>query len=777
MDQKWLREREGRCVQDNPPGCTAGCPVHVDVRGMVVAVRKGDYAAGFALFHKMVPFPGIISRVCDQPCQEDCKRKEIDDPIFINALERICVDCNDKSRLPIAALAIRNKTVAVVGAGLSGLTAALELNRKGYAVVIFEATDCLGGSIREFPERKLPRQWIEDDFAVFDHIGVAIKYKTAISDQDHSGRSFASLCEGYDAVYLGVGCKEVIPLDVEFLADGEGLVTIDPLTLATRHPKVFAGGSLRLGGQCRSPIASIADGKIAANSIDRFLQNASLTANREKEGRYTTSLYTNIEGVQAESQVAVSNPINGYTKEEASLEAGRCLLCECRECVKACEYLAHYGSYPKRYVREVYNNLSIVMGIHHANKMINTCSLCGLCSEICPGKMDMSEVCRQARQRMVQRGKMPPSAHDFALRDMRFSSSDHFALARHQPGFTSSRVVFYPGCQFAASSPQAVKRMYEFLCEKIDGGVGLMLGCCGAPANWAGQEELFQETLQHTERDWRDLGRPLVITACPTCFSMFHHNLPELSVETVWTLLDRIGLPDDAGFASSPRLLTVHDSCTTRHEGQLQKSVRNILCKLGHEIEELPHSRDRTVCCGYGGLMLYANPEIAHKVIDRRIKESNRDYLTYCAMCRDNFAAQGKRTFYLSDLVFATDAEKLAKQEVPGYSERQENRVRLKRSLLREVWGDRVEEPQAEVRIAFSASVRSSMEDRMILVEDVTKVIVHAEKTGDKMEDVTSGHYIAYFRPVSVTYWVEYSPQEDGFLVHNTYSHRIEILA
>lgn len=775
MDQKILRDREAKCIQEQPPGCTAGCPIHVDARGMIAAMRKGDYAAGGSLFHKAVPFPRIISRVCDQPCQTACKRKEVDEPISINALERVCVEHHHKPAAKISVPPLKDKKIAIVGAGLSGLTAALELARKGYPVAVFEATARLGGSLWDIPEEQMPRQLIEDDFAIFEQMPVDIYYNRAIGERGGSIMSFAELCKDFDAVYVGVGCEEAHSIDLGLALDDDGHIGIDPLTLATSHPKVFAGGSLRRGCKNRSAIFSISDGKIAAVSIDRLLQGASLTANRSKEGPFETTLYTSTKGVKTQSRVIGADPAGGYTKEEAAQEANRCLSCECMECVKACEYLAHYGSYPRRYAREVYNNLSIVQGIHRANKMINTCSLCGLCQHVCPGKLDMGEICHEARKRMVQKGKMPPSTHDFALRDMQFSNSHHFAMHRHQQGFTSSKVVFFPSCQLAASAPQHVQKVYEFLCAKIDGGVGLMLGCCGAPANWAGQEELFQETIRNIEHNWRDLGSPQVITACPSCFAMFKHAAPDMPVETLWTVLDRIGLPEGAGGAITPQKLAIHDSCTTRHEGQLQEGVRNMLSKLGHQLEELPGHHDNTTCCGYGGLMIYSNKEVAHKVISKRIQESETDYIAYCAMCRDNFASQGKRVYHILDLIFGQDQDNLAEQEPPGYSQRQENRAKLKTALLRDVWGENVEDRQADVNLIISESVRRDMEDAMILVDDVAKVVANAESTGNKLKNTETGHYLAYLQPLKVTYWVEYSPQDDGFIVHNAYSHRLEI--
>ena len=112
--------------------------------------------------------------------------------------------------------------------------------------------------------------------------------------------------------------------------------------------------------------------------------------------------------------------------------------------MKACEYLAHFKGYPRKYLRDINHNLKMVMGAHTANKMINSCSLCGLCEEICPNNLNMGEVCKNSREIMVKKGKMPPSPHDFPLRDMQFSNGEMFALARPEPG-QESKAPFFPG--------------------------------------------------------------------------------------------------------------------------------------------------------------------------------------------------------------------------------------------------------------------------------------------------------------------------------------------
>jgi ketosteroid isomerase-like protein len=91
------------------------------------------------------------------------------------------------------------------------------------------------------------------------------------------------------------------------------------------------------------------------------------------------------------------------------------------------------------------------------------------------------------------------------------------------------------------------------------------------------------------------------------------------------------------------------------------------------------------------------------------------------------------------------------------------------------MWGENVVEEKEPYDLIITPEVAQLMEKRMIMIEDIRGVIAHAESTGEKIVDAANGRFMASFRPVSVTYWVEYSVEEGKIVAHNVYSHRMEV--
>jgi len=781
MNQQELRELENKCIQEHAPACTAACPIHVDVRGLAAAVQQGDFSGGLRILRKTLPFPGIISYICDHPCQISCKRSEVGDAISIAALEKSCVVWGGELE-SIKPLPPKSKRVAVVGGGLSGLTAAFDLARKGYRVSIYEAAHQMGGFLWDIDRARLPESVILKDLLALESLGINIFLETPVKEKciNSNDVSYIEILGQNDAVFLGINRQAADNLLLSQSSCEN--IEVDPVTYMTNLDGVFAFSSA-LPASSKSPIFSVMEGRRTATSIDRYLQKVSLQASRANEGPYTTRLFTSVQGIPPLSKVLPEDSVSGFTVDEAVLEAKRCILCECMECVKVCEYLNHYGGYPKKYVREIYNNLSIVMGTRYSNKLINSCSLCGLCAEICPENLDMGSVCKEARQVMVQQERMPASAHDFALRDMAFSNSEKFALFRNQPGTNASQYAFFPGCQLSASSPDYIKMLYEALCQMLPAspglGVGLILRCCGAPADWAGQVDLFQQAQEEFLDNYAALGNPQLILACSSCYQIFKTQFPQVDIISLWEIIDKYGLL--AGLlenrSPTPKPLAIHDPCSTRYEKQIQDSARSILGKLGQAVNELELSREKTECCSYGGQMWLANPDLAAKTVQRRISESQKDYVTYCAMCRDFFARHGKPSLHLLDLIFGKDLHSLARRIGPGYSQRHENRAHLKRSMLKGIWGEDMAdgEKYENLLLSITPEVQEMLDQRLILIEDIQQVVDYAETKNKKLLNKKTGHFLAYFKPAAVTYWVEYAPQGEAFVIYKAYSHRMEI--
>lgn len=750
MEKTTLLGYEWKCVQEEPPRCQAACPLHLDGRGLCAAVAKGKFDEGRKIIEKNLPLPGILARICDAPCRKECLRKEAGGAVVLGAIERFCMESGPLRRSSL--LVPKNgRSVAVLGGGVSSLTAALDGAKKGYSVTVFRSGDgselLLGLSPLLSEEIVVAElEWLEKNGVVFRSIDEAVP--------------LSGLMERFDCVYAG--------LDDPLLAlfpDISGAE--NPVTFETSLHGIFAGG------RSSSFIFRAAAGRRGMKSVERFLQGASLTSAREMEGPYATRLFTNIQDLSPEPPLPVS--LDGYLEEETVREAKRCILCECLECVSHCVFLQNYKGYPKKYTREIYNNLSVIQGTRLANGMINSCSLCGQCERICPNGFSMRDLCLNAREEMVLQGKMPPSAHEFALEDMAFANSPEASLLRHEPGQARSAFLFFPGCRLAGSSPEQVKETYVFLRHRLEGGVGLWLRCCGAPARWSGRRDLFREGEDDFRKQWLSMGSPAVIAACTSCLEVFRKEMPEVRAVSLWEILAEADLPERNRIPVRP--MALHDPCTAAESPEVRNAVRRIVARTGQVVEELSLSGELTSCCGYGGLQECANPGLAARTAEARCAESPLDFLVYCAMCRNIFARTGKRTVHLLDRIFPPSSGDPAEKPAVSYSDQRENRAGLVRELRTSLWKEKKKMPEEHetLSLGMSEEVERKLEKRRILADTVRRTIFEAEKTGRKLAR-TDGGFLACLRPASVTYWVEYVCLDDGlFEVRNAWSHRMDI--
>ena len=407
------------------------------------------------------------------------------------------------------------------------------------------------------------------------------------------------------------------------------------------------------------------------------------------------------------------------------------------------------------------------MGDHMMNKPINACSLCGQCTVTCPNGYDMGEICHIARQNMVTTGKMPLAPHEFALQDMLFSNGEAF-LCRKQPGYQQCKYVFFPGCQASAIAPDTIYAAYKDLCRRLDGGVALLLGCCGAICDWAGRYTMYEETVKFLDDTLEALGNPLVIAGCPTCQKELSGH-KQLSITGIWDILLEIGLPETAEHPAAP--VALHDSCGARGDSHTQQAIRALAGQMGCELVDTPYSGDRSPCCGYGGLTAYANREVAKEMTEKCLERSELPYISYCMACRDRFARAGRQSHHILELIYGTHVG-----SPPDISEKRYNRLQLKNKLLQDIWGEETKEMQCDFTVEYTKEALTMMDDRMILRSDVIEVLQNLRETGEAIQDSETGLCIARARLGNVTFWVKYKETNTGYYIYGAYSHRMNIV-
>ncbi len=731
-----LDARESLCVHEQPPYCNAACPLKLDSKAMMGAIAAGDFSKALALYEKITPFPSLLAAGCEAPCEGKCKLCTLGEGISIRELEAAAVRYGEKPKKR-GLLRKKTKKAAIFGCDLFALFLAGELAKKMYPVTVYCAKGDYAALIDacapELPESV--REAAAADLAKLD-----IKFEW---NADPVG-SYAGLAMKYDLVGASYAAAREIYPEIE----------VDEAVMVCREHKLITG-------QTQGVLGAAFGAKKAALSADRLAQNLDPANTRGEEGSLETKLYTSLEGVEPSKRIACVD------RESAIAEAGRCIQCRCDECIKGCAYLQHYRKFPRVLTREIYNNVSIIMGDHMMNKPINACSLCGQCTVLCPNGYDMAQVCHMARQNMVFTGKMPLAPHEFALMDMIFSNDEAF-LCRPQPGYGQGKYVFFPGCQATAIAPATVRAAYLDLCSRLEGGVALMLGCCGAICDWAGRYEMQEDTVKFLDDKLAELGNPTVIAGCPTCKKELscHENR---NIQGIWEILENIGLPEKAKRTDKP--IAIHDACGARGDEATQRSIRRIAESLGCQVEETPYSGDKSPCCGYGGLTQYTNREVAKKMTDKCLERSDLPYLSYCMACRDRFAREGRESMHLLELVYGTSAD-----HCPDISAKRYNRLRLKNELLKEVWNEEVEAVDLGFTIEYTRSAEVMMDDRMILKTDVIQVMQHLRETGEAVYDGDADLCVTRTRLGNVTFWVKFTETETGYLVHSAYSHRMNVV-
>ncbi len=184
--------------------CSAACPVRTDTRAYVDLIMRGQYEAAFEKIREFNPFPSVCGLICHHPCEQACRRQEVDEPVALRNLKRFAVEQALEYRLDKRRKAeiTQAETVGVVGSGPAGLTAAQDLIKQGYAVTVYEAADRAGGMLScAIPRYRLPNDDLARDLD--DILSLGIELKTGV--RVGTDVSLDELRSRHQAVVLALG--------------------------------------------------------------------------------------------------------------------------------------------------------------------------------------------------------------------------------------------------------------------------------------------------------------------------------------------------------------------------------------------------------------------------------------------------------------------------------------------------------------------------------------------------------------------------------------------
>lgn len=193
-------------------GCENACPVHTRAPQYISAILEENYNRAFEINREDNLFPAILSRICVHPCEDNCRRGTlIDQPVSICSLKRASTDHQTFSIQKEKRFLNREKKVAIIGAGPSGLSAANDLARMGYQVTIYESFPIPGGMLNVgIPPYRLPRDVVKKAIEEVEQLGVILRTETPVGKD----MNLEILKREYDAVYIAAGAHKAEKLGI-----------------------------------------------------------------------------------------------------------------------------------------------------------------------------------------------------------------------------------------------------------------------------------------------------------------------------------------------------------------------------------------------------------------------------------------------------------------------------------------------------------------------------------------------------------------------------------
>ena len=346
-----LSDHLGDCIAP----CHRTCPAGMNIPLMLRQIASHELRDAIITVKEDIALPAVLGRICPAPCENACRRGSYDAPVSICLLKRYVADADLASESPYmpSCESENGKTVAIVGAGPTGLAAAYYMLQKGYGCVIFDDHEKPGGMLQYgVPEDQLPRDVLDEEIRIIQKLGA--EFQMGIKIGDHL--SIPDLQKDHDAILIASGDDTLT-----------GELKINRNTLQTNLKGVFVGGNA-IGRKSKMAVRSVADGKIAGISIHQYLSDLPVTGPHkpftvrigrlaEEEIERFAAEYENT-AEKSEEPFSIPTPGIQYPassiQHQADAESMRCLHCDCRK-ADSCrlrDYSDEYEADPNRYKGE-----------------------------------------------------------------------------------------------------------------------------------------------------------------------------------------------------------------------------------------------------------------------------------------------------------------------------------------------------------------------------------------------------------------------------------------
>ncbi len=296
--------------------CLAACPVHTNAGAYVAAIADGDDLTAYLTARLPNPFASVCGRVCAAPCEDACRRGEIDSPIAIRALKRFVtekygVEGGGEAWHDVAAPSTvdRAQSIGIIGGGPAGMACAHDLRKLGYGVTVYEATGQLGGMMKlGIPAYRLDRELLQAELDAIVDLGVEVHLNTRLGEDV----AFAELRSRHDALFVAIGATLGRGLDIEG-HDADGVLRAIEFLI-----NVNQGFQVDVGDR----VVVIGGGDVAMDAARTALRSeeyeqARLDAEAEADGR--SSVVTAIDAARSAARAGAKHVTVISLESEAEL--------------------------------------------------------------------------------------------------------------------------------------------------------------------------------------------------------------------------------------------------------------------------------------------------------------------------------------------------------------------------------------------------------------------------------------------------------------------------